>query len=319
MAQVEDRVTPSEQTTSHGIRAEIDRTRAEMDATVDAIGDKLTPGELLQEAWEIFRGGSGSPAGPLVRMAQQHPLPAALIGLGFGLMLYQSSLGERRSSVSHRPRDASDWYGDRSRVGDLSERPSEETGPFAAAAHGVAGAARARDTAESAVHKAGELAGQAGDTASDLAGAVKDQAAELGARMGSGMRKAQAGFWRTLDQQPFKAGIATLAIGVLAGLAAPASRKEDELMGDTRDQLLDQAMDLGREALEKGKQVAMAAAETLQQEAEAQGVGAQDLLEKARTIGREVTQTAKTEAQVQMEAVRDAPRDTTSAEGNRAA
>ncbi len=43
---------------SEQIRAEIERTRANMDDTFDALEAKLTPGQLLGEAWNLTKGGS---------------------------------------------------------------------------------------------------------------------------------------------------------------------------------------------------------------------------------------------------------------------
>ena len=62
--------------------------------------------------------------------------------------------------------------------------------------------------------------------------------------------------WRAMEERPLAIGAAALALGVVAGLMAPSTRKEDELMGETRDRLMERAKEVGEEALEKGKQVA---------------------------------------------------------------
>ena len=53
-------------------------------------------------------------------------------------------------------------------------------------------------------------------------------------------------------------GAAVLAVGVVTGLLIPSTEKEDELMGETRDHLLDEAKEAGQQALDKGKHVAEA-------------------------------------------------------------
>src|SRR5436309_14024685 len=97
---------------SRKIQADIDQTRSNMDRTFDAIESKLTPGQLLQEAWGIFKGGSGAGASKALRIAKQHPLPAAVIGLGVGWLLLDSSrttggerggYGRSRQSYSGTP------------------------------------------------------------------------------------------------------------------------------------------------------------------------------------------------------------------------
>ena len=53
---------------------------------------------------------------------------------------------------------------------------------------------------------------------------------------------------------------------------------------------------LGHEAIEKGKQIAAAAADSLEQGAEAQGLSAATVADKVRDFGRGLVETVKTEA-----------------------
>jgi hypothetical protein len=174
-----------------------------------------------------------------------------------------------------------------------------------------------KNATHTAVDKAGDLAGQARDTvgdiadsASSMAGDVADsvrrqasdiarQASDLSAHARAGVREAQTGFWRTLEDQPLVVGAATLAAGLLVGLLLPSTPREDELMGTTRDLLVNQVKGLGQEALQKGQQVVAAAADTLKQGVETHGLSADTVIEKVQAVGREVVVTVKTEAQKQ--------------------
>src|SRR5690348_5385411 len=116
MAEGEDPMRDSDERTSREIRDDIRRTRARMDATVDAIEDKLTPGELAHEAWALFRGGSSSSVNRIWRIATQHPMPAAIIGVGLGWMVYESTgANERDTSARHSTRSSQDepWSSER--------------------------------------------------------------------------------------------------------------------------------------------------------------------------------------------------------------
>ena len=63
-------------------------------------------------------------------------------------------------------------------------------------------------------------------------------------------RRVRLGFWQAMEASPLMIGAAFLALGALLGLAIPSTEPEDELMGDTRDRLLDNVRDAGHQALE---------------------------------------------------------------------
>jgi uncharacterized protein DUF3618 len=303
MAQSEDPLTRSQPfddadadyAQSQRIRSDIERTRSRMDSTFDALEEKLTPGQLLEEGWHLFKGGSSAGLHRAWRIARQHPMPAAVVGLGLGWLMVESS---RRSGRSHG--------GDgRYRVDDGGRAVP---GALAKAAHAVKGAAgSARETlsdtagkvgdwAGEATDKVGKVAGQAREKVGELAGQAREQASELGGRAKEQLRHARLGFWQLMEEGPLAVGGAALALGVLAGLAVPSTRKEDEWMGETRDHLLDEAKEMGREALEKGKQVATAAVDTVKQEVEHQGLTPDALAEKVRAVGREAKNAVQEEA-----------------------
>jgi len=100
MAENEAPMTPgagsaADEASSRQIQADIDRTRAHMDRTFDALESKLTPGQLLQEGWGLLKGGSGAGARKVFAIAREHPLPAAVIGLGLGLLVLDSNRQDR--------------------------------------------------------------------------------------------------------------------------------------------------------------------------------------------------------------------------------
>ncbi|HET7570654.1 MAG TPA: DUF3618 domain-containing protein [Gammaproteobacteria bacterium] len=70
------------------LEAEIEATRAHMDATLDAIEHKLSPGQLLDESLDYFRrNGSGEFFSNLTRSAQSNPMPVVLTSLGIGWLM----------------------------------------------------------------------------------------------------------------------------------------------------------------------------------------------------------------------------------------
>jgi hypothetical protein len=334
MAEIENELTGTDgQPSSTQIRSEIERTRADMDETFDALERKMTPGQILGEAWTLTRGGTSAGASKLWQVAREHPLPSAVIGLGLGWLLVESSRGEERSSygTSYNPNynrarggaGRSNWAGsgrsslyessagygaypesynanyqesyDASEGGSVSGRVSSAAGSVkdaaSSAGHKVA------DVASSAGHKVADMAGSVREHASDLTHGARDKATALGYSTRYQARKAQTGFWQMMEENPLAVGIATLTLGVLAGLSLPATRKENELMGETRDKLVDRMEEAGREALEKGKQVAETAVETIKDEAETAGLTASGIAEKVREVGTKAKDAVKEEVQ----------------------
>jgi ElaB/YqjD/DUF883 family membrane-anchored ribosome-binding protein len=173
------------------------------------------------------------------------------------------------------------------------------TGAASTAKHAVSDAA---STAKEAVTGAKERVVDATSAARERAAELKWQARE---RARYQARQAQMGFWQSMEERPLAIGAAALALGVVAGLMVPSTRKEDELMGETRDRLMDRAREVGEEALEKGKQVASVAVDTLKEEAERQDLTPEKLVEKVRNVAKEATNTVKEEGKKQATELKD--------------
>lgn len=102
----------------------------------------------------------------------------------------------------------------------------------------------------SARHAAGEFGHEWGDRFGHL---TRDQAA-----------RAREGYQHMLHERPLVLGAIGVALGAAIGAALPSTRREDELMGRARDDLLNKAEVAGREQLDKAGHVAGAAGEAAQ-------------------------------------------------------
>lgn len=320
---------------SRQIRSEIESTRREMDRNLDALESKLTPSQLALEAWGLFRGGSTAGASRLWRIAKQHPGPAAVIGVGIAWLLSENTKGsDDRAEYGYRPGYAGAYgysgrrgysagyagtagygYETTGYAGDYEEHEGRVSSALHTAGDKVSGAAgTAKDAVTGAASTAKDAVVGAASTAKDAVVGAKDRvvdaaetarerAAELSwqarERARYQARQARVGFWETMEERPMALGAAALALGVVAGLMIPSTRKEDELMGETRDRLMERAKEVGGEALEKGKQVATVAVDTLKEEAERQDLTPEKLAEKVRTVAKEATNTVKEEGKRQ--------------------
>jgi gas vesicle protein len=75
----------------------------------------------------------------------------------------------------------------------------------------------------------------------------------------------------TAERNPLGLALAGVAVGFVAGLFAPSTRVEDEKLGAVADQVKQTAADAGQEALEHGKEVAQAVAQSAVETAKEEG------------------------------------------------
>jgi ElaB/YqjD/DUF883 family membrane-anchored ribosome-binding protein len=95
------------------IEHELAATRARLDGTIDALQQKLSPGELMSQAVTYFKEGSGMDLGQnLGRSLRDNPVPVALIGLGLGWLVTAGSRRLQAANDSSRQGDT-DMHGRR--------------------------------------------------------------------------------------------------------------------------------------------------------------------------------------------------------------
>lgn len=203
------------------IQAEIERTRGEMDRTLSAIEQRLTPGQLVDQGLDYLRhSGATEFAQNLGGAAKQNPLPVALATIGIGWLM---ALG--RQPAQHQ------GYGAQWMSGSQSS-----SGP------GM-----------------GEKMGAMKDRANEKIGAMKERASGTMSSMADTTRqqyeRARGSIDYLVNEQPLLLGAIGLAIGAALGAAAPRTRKEEELMGEASRNLMEKAKETGSQQLEKAKEI----------------------------------------------------------------
>ncbi len=249
-------------------RAEIDRTRAGMSETVDAIQERLSPENLKEQAKDRVREatvGKAQEAGSgIVETIRANPLPAALAGIGLGWLLVST---RRQSSGQERYRDrAYDYPPAYDRVPpDYDYPPRYEEGRGTSGPSAGQAMERARDgvggTATQAQDRAGQAASQARDRVSRLGDQTRYQA-----------RRASGGFQRMLRENPLAVGALAVGAGAAVGLAIPQTSQEHEVMGEARDTLVEKAQETAQDAQQRVQRVAGEAQSAAREEAENQGL-----------------------------------------------
>lgn len=295
------------------IERDLEQTRSEISRTIDAIQDKITPGQLANDAYGFIRSGSGDFAKSLGVAAKNNPVPFALMGVGLAWLV----MGGGRTAPYMR-RGSSDQYDNgESGIGrsignavgaageyaqSAGDYARSATGYAASAGRATAGAAsragralfgagrRAGETASGISNKMGDMTSGASERVRDLADDARELASEWSEDATQLAENARERMHRAtevveeramemrdnanhlLREQPLVVGAIGLAVGAVLGALLPLTRRENELMGETRDQLLEQAKEKGQETLEQAtetaKSVAAAAAEAAKSEAE---------------------------------------------------
>jgi hypothetical protein len=329
---------------SEEIRREIDRTRAEMDETVGAIQQRLAPSNIVDQAWDSLKGGSGVAAQYAWDWIKHDPLPFALIGIGVawlavggtpvvrrnlpsessltcgriggsgasgGTGVSSRSRRQRQGSVSYDVAGTSGATGGTGGTGDLSAYGGPGTARYQSGRSGSGARGRGRSSGAgsrggtgmvgSAMGKVRDAASSAVESVSDAtssaAGTVRDWTSTAAGKASQATGYATEVVTDTFDEHPVLLGAVALAVGLAAGLAIPISRKEAQLMGETRDELMEQARTRGQDLVQKGKRVAERAVTAVKEEAK--NISPENLAESGRRVVERATEEAKDEARKQ--------------------
>jgi hypothetical protein len=181
----------------------------------------------------------------------------------------------RRSSVDYAEPRVHEYEGQsqgfRERAGDtMSEAGDRVQGAARQATSKVQDVAdQATGAVQDAAYAAKDTAGQVVDTARQSAQQVAQQAQYQAQRVGSR-------FGDMMQENPLVIGAAALALGAIVGFAFPATEKENQIMGEARDKVVDRAQDVASETADKVQQVAQqatnAAKEAAKDEAQKQNL-----------------------------------------------
>lgn len=126
------------------------------------------------------------------------------------------------------------------------------------------------ETSDSAQHHASDFADEAQRMAADARMQARLTAEQAQREFNYRMRQTKKTFWNTMEENPMAIGIAALAAGALVGLVIPGTQRENELMGERRDQLLEEAGQTVQQTVRKAQTVAERTAETAMAEAKRQ-------------------------------------------------
>ena len=267
------------------IEREIEQTRDRMSRDIDELGDRLSPGNLKEEAKSAIRNvahGAVSNVGEqarrtgsrLVEVIRENPLPVIAVGAGVTWLITQRSSsdisGDRMARYAYtgpdRRQGLQQGGGIKSRVGEAVSGVKETVSE---AASGIAG-------------RAGELASGTGERLGEFGGQARRQTQRI-----------KTNLQHASEENPLIVAIGASVIGLALGLLLPRTERENQLMGSTRDQLIDRAGETAGRVKEAAVEAGREVKETVRAEVQER---APELKEVVQQAGQQVKEQVKESA-----------------------
>ena len=239
--------------------------------------------------------------------------------------------------VKHRAGEAKDSAAERARAAGASVKGAAASARHSASSAAHTAAERSRRAASRARHGVGRAASsarhgvrRAGDAVSGAASSTAEgarsaahlariRAEQMGRRaryrgrvMGNQMRRGaeemQHKMYRGyrysreevehgVEEHPLGMGVGVFALGILAGLALPQTRREDELMGEWSDEMKHRAAESGQTLMRRGMDTARHTAHAAREELEREGLTPSALTEKFSRVILDSEEAARDAAQ----------------------
>lgn len=269
--------------TAEEVEREVEASRQELNEDVQALKQKMTPGQLFDEAGRTLGGAGQQIAQRFVEQAKENPMPVAVIGLGLAWLMMSSN----RRPAPGQPSLAAELrsFAPESAPPPAGTTPADKAHEMMGKASGLA--ANAREKLAAAKSSVGESGRSAAHRLGSAAGSVASQASHAG-------QKAQQTFRDSFESEPLLIGALGLVVGAAIGAALPASAAEDRLMGEARDRILRQGKELAESGMRKAgsaTQAAYGGVKSALQHPEG------ELEEKAESAGRAAVQGARDQLQ----------------------
>jgi Protein of unknown function (DUF3618) len=290
------------------VQREVQQSRADAEETLEAIQERLSPGQMFEQVVDYMRSSNGSDfVRNLGTMVRDNPVPVALVGTGLVWLMLSSSRSTRRQYDGED--DLPGSYGETHYGGGLSEDARQGAGWSESASETARDFSEgARAGARSVRDRAGRLGASARHRVSEAGEQLWQGARDAGDRAGYYGQRARRGFFDTLHEQPLVLGALGLAAGAAIGAALPKTEREDEWLGESRDLLKERAKEVGWEQVERARAAAGAAYSAAREEAERQGLtleggkaGAESAAEAVRDKAKRVAEAATKAAQAEAE------------------
>lgn len=220
------------------LEREVESARRRVDATVEAITNRLSPGEMLDEVLTATRTYGGDVAGNLSNQVRRNPLAAVLTGIGVTWLMAG---------------------GGAPAAGGATGRGQEKLHAAGQKLHGAGQAASdklhgARDAAGDAADRVKGAAASAAESVRGAAHDASDQVAQAGRLAAGTFEDLMSQFASYQQQQPLVVGALGVALGAALGAILPPTDFEDDAIGSESDQAVKSLESEATEGYERARE-----------------------------------------------------------------
>jgi len=217
------------------IEREIEETRNRMSQNIDELGDRLSPQNLKHEAKSAIKSAAQDAVSNvgeqarrtgyrLVDVIRENPLPVIAVGAGVTWLLTQRS----SSDISGNRMARYAYTGADRRQGEGRQSGSGVKGRVGGAVSDV------KD-------KVSDAASGLAERASEFASGTQERIGEFGGQARRQTMRVKTNLEHVAEENPLTVAIGAAIVGMAIGLLLPGTDRENELMGTTRDELVDRA------------------------------------------------------------------------------
>jgi ElaB/YqjD/DUF883 family membrane-anchored ribosome-binding protein len=240
MTSTADRIDAESQKDPARLEREIDQQREDINHIVDALENKLSPGQMFDRLVNFGKGNGREVAQNIANAVKANPIPALLTTVGL-VWLYASRNDPAPSPMLGR--------------GTLAgTHPGVGAGASLGARDGQGVMDRARELGEDVSDSVSSTWNQARSRVSDAASRLADTAQGARTTLQQQTDRAVQGYNHLLRDNPLALGAIGIAIGALLGAALPTTEPENRLMGEASDNLADKARDVVQTGADKARE-----------------------------------------------------------------
>ena len=229
------------------IRSEIDYTRAEMSETIEAIEDRLRPSNVAARAAESVRDRAAGvmrqvTGGARERLSASGARHREGRGDGFVAHLRENPIPATVAAASLA------WL---AFAGRRSSAPAMSPAIYGSTVNGEPFIAETRISMDAERDEGASRRGSVARGASERLEVGQQAATRAAAHVRSTARRAQNRTTRVAYEQPLIGAALAAIAGLAIGMTLPVTERENELLGDARDTLVDRGREVVREQADR--------------------------------------------------------------------